>query len=139
LLQSALRFAPTNSISTNGPQRTTSALYQDLVYGGAAVAINATLRAIRPDGSPVRFPSIRVDGFGAQSGRFLPNGKGMIYRTGPDFWLLDLSTLVTRQLTRFSKPSLIKTFDITPDGKQIVFDRLHRNSDIYLIDLPPKQ
>jgi hypothetical protein len=37
LLQSALRLAPTNSISTNSPRRTTSALYQDLVYGGAAV------------------------------------------------------------------------------------------------------
>jgi hypothetical protein len=28
------------------------------------------------------------------------------------------------------------TFDITPDGKQIVFDRLRENSDIVLIDLP---
>jgi len=27
------------------------------------------------------------------------------------------------------------TFDITPDGKQIVFDRLRENSDIVLIDL----
>jgi hypothetical protein len=28
------------------------------------------------------------------------------------------------------------TFDITPDGKQIVFDRLRDNSDIVLIDRP---
>jgi hypothetical protein len=31
------------------------------------------------------------------------------------------------------------TFDITPDGRQIVFDRLQQNSDIVLIDLPKQQ
>jgi hypothetical protein len=30
----------------------------------------------------------------------------------------------------------MQTFDITPDGKHIVFDRLRDNSDIVLIDLP---
>jgi len=30
----------------------------------------------------------------------------------------------------------MQTFDVTPDGKQIVFDRLRENSDIVLIDLP---
>ena len=29
----------------------------------------------------------------------------------------------------------MRTFDVTPDGKQIVFDRLRDNSDIVLIDL----
>jgi hypothetical protein len=29
----------------------------------------------------------------------------------------------------------MRTFDITPDGKHIVFDRIRDNSDIVLIDL----
>jgi hypothetical protein len=29
----------------------------------------------------------------------------------------------------------VGSFDVTPDGKQIVFDRLRDNSDIVLIDL----
>ena len=29
----------------------------------------------------------------------------------------------------------MRTFDVTPDGKQIVFDRAKENSDIVLIDL----
>jgi len=29
----------------------------------------------------------------------------------------------------------MRTFDVSPDGKQIVFDRLRDNSDIVLIDL----
>ena len=32
----------------------------------------------------------------------------------------------------------IRTFDITPDGKQIVFDRVAENSDIVLIQRPPQ-
>ena len=53
------------------------------------------------------------------------------------FWLLDLSTKNSRQLSNFDGLST-RTFDITPDGKQIAFDRLRENSDIVLIDLPKK-
>ena len=53
-----------------------------------------------------------------------------------DFWLLDLTTLRTRRLTRFKNAAAMRTFDITPDGKQIVFDRLRDNADIVLIELP---
>jgi len=55
-----------------------------IVYAGASVGPTALLHAIGPDGATAKFPSIKVDGFGAQSGRFLPNGKGLIYRIGPD-------------------------------------------------------
>jgi hypothetical protein len=33
----------------------------------------------------------------------------------------------------------MRSFDITPDGKQIVFDRLRENLDIVLIDLPRRR
>lgn len=41
-----------------------------------------------------------------------------------------------RQLTRLGDQGLLATFDITPDGKHIVFDRSREKSDIVLIDLP---
>ena len=53
-----------------------------------------------------------------------------------DFWLLDLATKTTRPLTRLSNKGAVGTFDVTPDGKHIVFDRSHENSDICLIELP---
>jgi tricorn protease-like protein len=55
-----------------------------------------------------------------------------------DFWSLDLATGKTRQLTSLSGRAAMRTFDITPDGRQIVFDRLRENSDIVLIDLPAR-
>jgi hypothetical protein len=37
---------------------------------------------------------------------------------------------------RLNNPASMLSFDVTPDGKQIVFDRSRENSDIVLIDLP---
>lgn len=53
-----------------------------------------------------------------------------------DFWLFDLATRQSRRLTRLANSGRMRTFDITPDGKQIFFDSLRENSDIVLIDLP---
>jgi hypothetical protein len=42
----------------------------------------------------------------------------------------------SRTLTQLDNESNMLSFDITPDGKRIVFDRLRENSDIVLIDVP---
>jgi Tol biopolymer transport system component len=52
-----------------------------------------------------------------------------------DFWLLNLATMRSRRLTQLSSSAVMRTFDITPDGSRIVFDRLTEDSDIFLIDL----
>ena len=65
--------------------------------------------------------------------------QGLVYMQGlmpqQDFWLLDLTTHKTRQLTRLRSGAAMRTFDVTPDSKQIVFDRSLENSDVVLIEL----
>jgi Tol biopolymer transport system component len=108
-----------------------------IAYGGPLVAGQTALTWARPDGTAIDLPAVRVRGGGY---RFLPNGKGLVFRptdAAPDFWLLDLATKTTRQLTHLSdRGGRIQTFDIAPGGKEIVFDRIRENSDIVLIDLP---
>ena len=110
-----------------------------IVYEGQQTAF-APLQAVRPDGSPVTLPVIRVPSGGGGHFRFLPSGKGLVYLMGPsgdhNFWLLDLDSKKSRQLSRLSSPATINTFDITPDGSRIVFDRVRENADLRLIDLP---
>ena len=109
-----------------------------IVYAGENVGFFAPLLAVRPDGTPVKLPSIQVLREGVRV-RFLPDGSGLVYMQGlpsaQTLWLLDLATMKTRELTRLNNAGTIRSFDISPDGN-IVFDRLRGNSHVVLIDLP---
>jgi Tol biopolymer transport system component len=105
-----------------------------IVYSGPLVAGQVVLHAVRSDGISVELPHVDAIRGGY---RFLPDGRSLVFLpTGEDFWLLDLATKMFRRLTRLSNKGRLQTFDITPDGKQIVFDRSRENSDIVLIDIP---
>jgi serine/threonine protein kinase len=114
-----------------------------IVYGGTQVFTLMPLLGVQPDGTPVKLPEINVQREGERA-RFLPDGSGLVYMfgttiAGQDFWLLDLSTMRSRSLTRLNNAAAMRTFDITPDGSRIVFDRLRENPDILLVDLAAKQ
>jgi len=107
-----------------------------IVYAGKLFTGQVELLGVRPDGTAVDLPLVRTRPGGY---RFLPNGAGLVYLPffpSLDFSLVDFATKKTRQLTRLSNHGELRTFDITPDGKAIVFDRSRENSDIVLIELP---
>jgi hypothetical protein len=80
-----------------------------IAYTGANDSVDAPLLAVRADGTNGELPAIRLR-VGGQRYRFV-------------------------QLTRFNNSAATRSFDVTADGKQIVFDRLRENSDVVLIDL----
>jgi len=110
-----------------------------IVYAGTNVRTFSPLLAVRPDGTSVELPHILLRRLGERV-RFSPDGKSLIYMGGllvsQDFWLLDLASMKSRLLTRLQNRAAMRTFDITTDGKQIVFDRLRENSQVVMIDLP---
>ena len=72
-----------------------------IVYGGPVVGGRVPLLGVKPDGTRVELPDVRTRLGGGH--RFLPNGTGLVYlprSQSRDFWLLDLATKKTRQLTR---------------------------------------
>lgn len=110
-----------------------------IVYCGTQVFTEEPLLAVRADGAAVKLPKINVRREGERA-RFLPDGSGLVYMlggtpAGQDFWLLDFKTMRSRRLTQLGSSAVMRTFDITPDGRRIVFDRLQENSAIVLIDL----
>lgn len=70
----------------------------------------------------------------------MPGGKSLVVLQGEfraqDFWLFDLASGVRRRLTQFKPGYSIRSFDVSPDGKEILFDRVQENSDIVLIERP---
>jgi Tol biopolymer transport system component len=108
---------------------------ETIVYAGPFARGQASLFAVRPDGAHVDFPTLRVSPGGY---RFLPDGTGLVYLPRPEslnLSLLDIRSRKDRQLTHLRQQGTIRRFDITPDGKHIVFDRVRQNSDVVLIDL----
>ena len=53
-----------------------------------------------------------------------------------DLWQIDLATGAERQLTRLPADFDIRDFDVSPDGHEVVLERMQERSDVVLIDLP---
>ena len=55
-----------------------------------------------------------------------------------DFWSFHVETGRERLLTSLRRGSVIGDFDISPDGREIIFDRTREESDVVLFDLPAR-
>ena len=110
-----------------------------ILYYFAPQAALFPLRAITPDKKPFKLPDVSSRGEGGRF-RFMPDGKSFVVLQGPyrnqNFYLVNVESGARRQLTDFAPGSFLRNFDISTDGKQIVFDRIQENSDVVLIDLP---
>jgi Tol biopolymer transport system component len=107
-----------------------------IVYGGTLVAGEIQLLGVRPDGMRVELPDVRARI--SSSYRFTPDGR-LVYLPllqPTNFWMLDIAAKTTRQVTRLTSRGAMRTFDISPGGEDIVFERSTDNSNIVLIDLP---
>ncbi|HTF61731.1 MAG TPA: hypothetical protein VK638_03365, partial [Edaphobacter sp.] len=77
---------------------------------------------------------------GARHLAFLPGGQALVLMRGEiqhkDLWLIDLETGTERQLTSVTSDFDIRDFDISPDGREVVLERVQERSNVALLDLP---
>ncbi len=53
-----------------------------------------------------------------------------------NLWLTNLETGAERQLTKFPPDFDVRDFDVFPDGREVVLERLQDRSKVALLNLP---
>jgi Tol biopolymer transport system component/DNA-binding winged helix-turn-helix (wHTH) protein len=108
-----------------------------LVYSGAEIGTTFPLRAAARDGRPYPLPSLILTR-GARRVAFSPDGQSLVVLRGgfdhKNFWIIDLRTGAERLLAELPVDFVIGEFDISPDGSEILFDRVQENSELALIE-----
>jgi Tol biopolymer transport system component len=110
-----------------------------LVYSGPDIGTTFPVKAVTADGRPFPLPNLTLTR-GARRLCFLPGRRALVILRGEiehkNLWLIDLETGTERQLTNFGRDFVVRDFDVSPDGREIVLDRVQENLDIVLLDLP---
>ena len=110
-----------------------------IVYSEQQGGGSFQVKAVTPDKASIPLPALQVGYTIATPYRFMPNGKALITLEGnlgaQNFSWVDLESGQRHQITDFKPGFVIQNFDVSPDGKQIVFDRLRDNSDILVMTL----
>jgi Tol biopolymer transport system component len=113
---------------------------QFLVYSGADVGTTFPVKAVGADGASRPFPNLVLTR-GARRLVFLGEDTLVVMKgdiSHKDFWSVDLKSGRERQLTALRPGFVIGDFDISPDGREIIFDRTREESDIVLFELPAR-
>ncbi len=110
-----------------------------VVYSGPDIGTTFSVKAVTAEGASYSLPALTLTR-GARHLVFLPGGHTLVALRGEiqhkDLWLIDLDTGVERQLTNLPPEFNIQDFDISPDGHEVVLERVQERSDIEVLDLP---
>jgi Tol biopolymer transport system component len=109
-----------------------------LVYSGADIGTTFPVKAVSADAEPYAIPNLTLTR-GARRLRFFHGRHALVVMRGEirhkNLWLIDLATGAERQLTNLAPDFNVRDFDVSPDGREIVLERVQEQSNVVLIDL----
>lgn len=112
-----------------------------IVYSGPDIGTTFSVKAVTPEAAARALPTLSLTR-GARHLTFLPGGRELLFLRGDiqhkNLWAVDVKTGVERQLTNFAPDFDIRDFDVSPDGREVVLERVHEHSDVVLLDLPTR-
>jgi Tol biopolymer transport system component len=110
-----------------------------VVYSGPDIGTTVSVKAVTADAAPHPLSALTLTR-GAGHLAFLPGGRTLVLLRGEiqhkNVWLIDPETGAERQLTNLTPDFDIRDFDISPDGREVVLERVQERSDVVLLDLP---
>jgi Tol biopolymer transport system component len=109
-----------------------------LVYSGPDIGTTFSVKAVTAEGEPYTLPPVKLSR-GARHLAFLPGGRSLVVLRGEiqhkNLWVIDRQTGTEHQLTNLPPDFEINDFDISPDGHEVVLERVQNRSDIVMLDL----
>jgi Tol biopolymer transport system component len=108
-----------------------------VVYSGPDIGATFPVKAATADGAPYPLGNLTLTR-GARRLRFFERRRALVVMRGDiqhkNLWLIDLETGAERQLTSFSPDFDVRDFDVSPDGREIVLERVQEHSDVVLLE-----
>ncbi len=109
-----------------------------VLYSGADIGTTLSVKGITSGATPHPLPPLQLTR-GARHLVFLPGGRSLVLLRGEiqhkNLWVVDLQTGAERQLTDLPADFDILDFDISPDGHDVVLERVQDRSDVVMLDL----
>jgi Tol biopolymer transport system component len=110
-----------------------------VVYSGPDIGTSLSAKAVTSEATPHPLPPLKLTR-GARRVAFLAGGGSLVVLRGDiqhkNLWLVDLETGAERPLTNLPSDFDIRDFDVSPDGREVVLERMQERSDVVLVDLP---
>ena len=112
-----------------------------VVYSGADIGTTFAVKAVTANGTPYPIPNLTLTR-GARRLRFLRGQPMLVVMRGDiqhrDLWQIDLASGTERQVTSLPADVNVRDFDVSPDGREIVFEQMQEQSNVVLINLAPR-
>jgi len=110
-----------------------------VVYSGPDIGTTFSVKAVTANAAAHPLPALTLTR-GARRLAFLHGGRALVFLRGEiqhkNLWLIDLETGAERQLTNLAPDFNVRDFDISPDGREVVLERVQEHSEVVLLDLP---
>ncbi len=103
-----------------------------VVYSGPDIGTTFSVKAVTAEAAAHPLPALTLTR-GARHLSFLPGGRALVFLRGE---IQHKKTGAERQLTNLTPDFDIRDFDISPDGHEVVLERVQEHSDVVLLDLP---
>jgi Tol biopolymer transport system component len=108
-----------------------------VVFSGPDIGTTFQVKAATPLGEPYPLPSITLTR-GARHLHVTPGRQLAVLRGEighKDLWTIDLETGAERALTELPPEVAIRDFDISMDGRELVFEQVQEQSDLVLLEV----
>lgn len=110
-----------------------------LAFSGPDIGTTFPVRLVRADAGAYPHPPLTL----TRSTRhvaFLPQGRSLLVLRGEighkNLWRVDLAGGAEYQVTALAPDFDVRDFDVSPDGGELVLERIQEQSDIVLIERP---